>query len=102
MTPTTVTEQQLATALDAFIRERFRVAPDDTRFHGDTNVWEEGYVDSAGVVEVFAYLESLVGERLPEDLLFNPEFVTVRGMARLVSEAFPCTASMSRAALRAS
>jgi len=82
------TEETLAVELDAFIRERFRVAPDDALFHRDTNVWDEGYVDSAGVVEVFAFLESRVGERLPEELLFNPEFVTVRGMARLVYEAF--------------
>lgn len=82
------TEESLAKDLDAFIRERFRVPDDDALFHGDTNVWEEGYVDSAGVVEVFAFLESKVGERLPEELLFNPEFVTVRGMARLVHEAF--------------
>jgi acyl carrier protein len=83
-----ITEEVLAAELDAFIRERFRVAPDDPLFHRDTNVWDEGYVDSAGVVEVFAFLESRVGERLPEELLFNPEFVTVRGMARLVYEAF--------------
>jgi acyl carrier protein len=83
-----ITEEVLAAELDAFIRERFRVTPDDALFHRDTNVWEEGYVDSAGVVEVFAFLESKVGERLPEELLFNPEFVTVRGMARLVYEAF--------------
>jgi acyl carrier protein len=78
------TEETLTAELDAFIRERFRVAPDDPLFHVDTNVWEEGYVDSAGVVEVFAFLESKLGARLPEELLFNPEFVTVRGMARLV------------------
>jgi acyl carrier protein len=83
-----ITEETLAKELDAFIRERFRIADDDALFHPDTNVWEEGYVDSAGVVEVFAFLESKVGERLPEELLFNPEFVTVRGMARLVHEAF--------------
>jgi acyl carrier protein len=82
-----LTEETLASELDSFIRERFRVAADDALFHRDTNVWEEGYVDSAGVVEVFAFLESKMGERLPEELLFNPDFVTVRGMARLVLEA---------------
>lgn len=83
-----ITEEVLAADLEAFIRERFQVTPDDPLFNLDTNVWEEGYVDSAGVVEVFAFLESKVGERLPEELLFNPDFVTVRGMARLVYEAF--------------
>jgi len=89
MSTIVLTEETLASELDAFIRERFRVAPDDTLFHRDTNVWEEGYVDSAGVVEVFAFLEEKMGERLPEELLFNPDFVTVRGMARLVLEARP-------------
>jgi acyl carrier protein len=79
-----ITEESLAGNLDAFIRERFRVPKDDDRFHPDTNVWEEGYVDSAGVVEVFAFIESTIGDRLPDTLLFDPEFVTVRGMARLV------------------
>jgi len=80
------TEETLAAELDAFIRGRFRVPEGDQLFHRDTNVWEEGYVDSAGVVEVFAFLESKIGERLPEELLFNPDFVTVSGMARLVRE----------------
>jgi len=88
MSTIALTEEILASELDAFIRERFRVAPDDALFHRDTNVWEEGYVDSAGVVEVFAFLEAKVGDRLPEELLFNPDFVTVRGMARLVAEAY--------------
>lgn len=86
MSTPALTEETLATELDAFIRARFRVGPDDELFHRDTNVWDEGYVDSAGVVEVFAFLESKLGERLPEELLFNPDFVTVRGMARLVFE----------------
>ena len=88
MSTIALTEEILASELDAFIRERFRVAPDDALFHRDTNVWEEGYVDSAGVVEVFAFLEAKVGDCLPEELLFNPDFVTVRGMARLVAEAY--------------
>jgi acyl carrier protein len=87
MNTVVLTEETLAAELEAFIRERFRVAPDDALFHRDTNVWEEGYVDSTGVVEVFAFLESKLGQRLPEELLFNPDFVTVRGMARLVIEA---------------
>ncbi|HJK94113.1 MAG TPA: phosphopantetheine-binding protein [Polyangiaceae bacterium LLY-WYZ-15_(1-7)] len=78
-----VRREALARALEAFIRERFRVADDDTLFDRETNLWEEGYVDSAGVVEVLAFLEDAVGARLPEDLLFDPEFTSIDGMARL-------------------
>jgi acyl carrier protein len=83
---TTLTDEILAAELEGFIRERFRVAADDPNFDRDSDVWEEGYVDSAGAVEVFAFLESKVGARLPEELLFEPEFVTIRGMARLTME----------------
>ena len=77
---------QLATDLEAFIRQRFRVRADDAGFTRTTNLWEEGYVDSAGVVEVLAFLEERVGARLPDDLLFEPEFATIDGMARMSLE----------------
>ncbi len=78
-------EATLAEALEAFIRERFRIRSTDTRFSRDVNLWEEGYVDSAGVVEVVAFLEEYVGQRLPDELLFEPDFTTIAGMARHVS-----------------
>jgi len=76
-------EHVLATELEVFVRERFRVREDDVGFSRTTNLWEEGYVDSAGVVEVLAFLEEKIGARLPEDLLFEPAFATIDGMARI-------------------
>lgn len=75
----------LADALEAFVRERFRVRASDTRFSREVNLWEEGYVDSAGVVEVVAFLEEWAGQRLPDELLFDPDFTTIVGMSRQVS-----------------
>lgn len=76
-------EHVLASQLEAFVRTRFRIRDDDPGFSRATNLWEEGYVDSAGVVEVLAFLEEKIGARLPEDLLFEPAFATVEGMARI-------------------
>jgi acyl carrier protein len=76
-------EHVLASELEVFVRERFRVREDDVGFSRTTNLWEEGYVDSAGVVEVLAFLEEKIGARLPEDLLFEPAFATIDGMARI-------------------
>jgi acyl carrier protein len=76
-------ERVLAQELETFVRERFRVRDDDSAFSRTTNLWEEGYVDSAGVVEVLAFLEEKIGARLPEDLLFEPAFATIDGMARI-------------------
>ena len=52
-----VTAGEVAQDLEAFVRERFQVEEDDDFFTPDVNLWEEGYVDSAGVVELIAYLE---------------------------------------------
>lgn len=78
-------EAALADALEAFVRERFRVRTSDARFSREVNLWEEGYVDSAGVVEVVAFLEEWAGRRLPDELLFDPDFTTIVGMSRHVS-----------------
>ena len=74
--------ETLAAELETFLRGRFRIRDDDSGFHHQTNLWEEGYVDSAGVVEVLAFLEERIGARLPEDLLFEPSFATIEGMVR--------------------
>lgn len=67
-----------------FIRVRFRVRPEDDHFSHDVNLWEEGYVDSAGVVEMIAFLETTFNITLPEEVLFDPDFTYIRGIARLV------------------
>lgn len=70
--------------VEEFIRTRFRVRPDDDHFSRDVNLWEEGYVDSAGVVEMIAFLETTFAITLPEEVLFDPDFTYIRGIARLV------------------
>ena len=44
-----------------------------------------GHCDPCGIClhTLLAFLEDAVGARLPEDLLFDPEFTSIDGMARL-------------------
>ena len=70
--------------LESFIRSHFRVKADDAYFTNDVNLWEEGYVDSTGAIEMIAYLESTYGIALSQEVLFDPDFTTVRGIAGLV------------------
>jgi acyl carrier protein len=81
----TLEPSEVAADLEAFIRERFEVADDDPRFHRGIHLWEEGYVDSTGAVEVIAYLEERYHLTLPDDVLYDPEFTTIDGMARAVA-----------------
>lgn len=76
--------ERIAADLEAFIRERFQIPPDDTLFGRDVDLWEEGYVDSAGVVEVVDHLESTWQLKVPEEALFDPRFTKIDGMAEVL------------------
>ena len=75
----------IARELEDFVRERFLVPDDDPLFSREVNLWDEGYVDSPGVVEVLAWLEERYALTLPEDVVFRPEFTSIRGMAETLA-----------------
>jgi acyl carrier protein len=74
-----------AAQIEGFLRKRFRIAADDPGFTREVNLWEEGYVDSVGVVEVIEFLEQTFKVRISDDALFSPEFTCVAGMAGFVT-----------------
>lgn len=76
---------QVAEKLEHYIRTQFFVADDDDFFSRDIHLWKEGYVDSTGAVEVIAFLEDEYQIRLPDEVLFDPQFTTINGMAQRVS-----------------
>ena len=76
--------EAIASDLEAFLRQSFLIPEDDRHFTRSVNLWEEGYVDSAGVVETIVHLERRWNVRLPEELIFDPRFTHVDGIARIV------------------
>lgn len=73
-----------AGAIERFVRERFQIAATDDLFSRRVNLWEEGYVDSLGVVEVIEFLERRFAVKLPEEVIFDPDFTSIEGIARHV------------------
>lgn len=76
---------QVAASVETYLRSRSRVSAGDPRFSRRCNLWEEGYVDSIGVVELIGYLEATFDVDLPDEALFDPDFTSVNGIARIVS-----------------
>ena len=76
--------RSVVSELETFIRRQFRVKPDDQYFTLDANLWEEGYVDSTGAIELIAHLEMTYGIVLSQEALFDPAFTTINGIAGLV------------------
>lgn len=79
-----MTKDEVASRVETFIRARSRVSPDDRRFTRQINLWEGGYVDSIGVVELIAHIETTFEVALPDESLFDPDFANVDGIARIV------------------
>ena len=80
------TPEACADALEAFIRANFQVRGDDPYFTRDVNLWEEGYVDSTGVIEVIAFLEESFQVTITEEMLFSPDFTSIAGMSKMVAQ----------------
>lgn len=70
--------------IERFVRDRFQIPANDTLFSRQVNLWEEGYVDSLGVVEVIEFLERQFSIKLPEEVIFAPDFTNIDGIARYV------------------
>jgi acyl carrier protein len=90
---------EVAGPIEAFIRQQFRVVPEDPRFSRDAHLFEGGYVDSAGVVELLMFLESTFGVKLDDDRIFSDQFTTINGIAAILTS--PGWESRERDQLRA-
>jgi acyl carrier protein len=79
-----VTSQaEIASVIERFVQKQFRIVDQGPSLYG-THLFESGYVDSAGVVELIAFLESTFKIRLGDDQVFSEDFTTINGIAALV------------------
>lgn len=76
----------IAAAVEAYIRRRFEIPESDGYFGRQTNLWDEGYVDSLGMTELIVFLESTFAITVPDTALFSPQFTSVDGIAALVEQ----------------
>lgn len=74
----------IATEIERFVRQQFTVDRDDTGFTRTTDLFENGYVDSVGVVELIEYVGGQYGAEIPDEDLLSDEFSTVDGIAAII------------------
>lgn len=78
------TTDNIAQALEGFIRSQFRILASDRNFHRDAQLYDSGFVDSVGVVELIAFLESTFDVELQEEDVFSDAFTTINGISGVV------------------
>lgn len=79
-----MTSDGIAGHLEAFIRVQFSIAPSDPRFNRSALLFEHGYVDSVGAVELLAFVQDKFGVVVPDEELLSEEFSTIDGIATVI------------------
>ena len=79
-----MTSDGIAGHLEAFIRAQFAIAPSDMRFNRSVLLFEHGYVDSVGAVELLAFVQDKFGVVVPDEELLSDEFSTIDGIAAVI------------------
>lgn len=76
---------KIAAELDTFIRTQYKIAADDPDFGPDVHLFDYGYVDSFGAVELTSFVETTFGIEISNsDLVVHP-LNTIREIADFVT-----------------
>ena len=76
-------QAEIGTVIERFIQKQFRIV-DHVADLRSTHLFESGLVDSAGVVELIAFVESTFKVGLGDDHVFSDDFTTINGIAAMV------------------
>jgi len=76
---------QIASQLRAFIRERYNVPETDPDFNDDTHLFDYGYVDSFGAVDLTTFVEATFSTKITESDLIAYPLNTINEISTFVS-----------------
>ena len=76
----------IANELRAFIRQHFKVPHDDPDFSDDIHLFDYGYVDSFGAVELTSFVEQKFALTVSQSDLVAFPMNTVNQIAKFVSD----------------
>jgi acyl carrier protein len=75
----------IANELQTFIRAKYKVRDDDPDFDMEVHLFDFGYIDSFGAVELTSFIENRFGIRITDaDLVIRP-LNTIREISEFVA-----------------
>lgn len=77
---------EITTVLDEYVRERFEIESDDPDYSSEVDLFDYGYVDSLGAVEIIMFVEERFGCRISQKDISKYPMNTVREIAEVVLE----------------
>jgi len=75
-----------ADALAQFIADKFLVSFSDGTLAYDSDLFENGVIDSFGVIEIVTFIQEQFGVELEPDDLMSDLLASVAGLAQLVQQ----------------
>jgi acyl carrier protein len=79
--------EAIASRIESFVREIGQIGADEDQFARDSNLYEEGWLDSMGSMRLLDFLESVFEITLSDDDLMSPQFTTINGMSEIIRAA---------------
>ncbi len=80
-----MTYDEVADRLEEFVRTRYSISAHDHGFTRDVDLFDLGYVDSIGLVELLAFINRSFDVKIEDDDLLLDEFSTIDGMAEIIA-----------------
>jgi acyl carrier protein len=81
-----ITQEEIQEKIAAYIMQTYNISSEDKNFTYTVNLFEEGYVDSIGLVKFIAFMEESFGITVEEDVLYDERFLTIQGQSEIVLE----------------
>jgi acyl carrier protein len=81
-----VNVNEVAASLEGFVRAHFGVSPSDPGFDRVADLFDRGYVDSVGVVELLEFVHERFQVSIPDEMLFSDSFSNIDGIAAIVAQ----------------
>jgi acyl carrier protein len=95
------TESRIEHRIEEYIRMQFGISPTDPMFNRQVDLFEAGYVDSMGIVELLEFLRGEFSVEIPDDDLLADDFSNIAGITRIVSRHLTSQIGASRMAQEA-
>ena len=78
--------EEIAAELRKFVRERFGTAENDLDFSDDVDLFNYGYIDSMGAVELTAFVERRLGIKFADSDWGNFPLGSIREISSFVAK----------------
>jgi acyl carrier protein len=77
-------EREVAERTEAFLRRHFSINSADRRFSRNVDLFQSGYVDSLGLVELLQFIQEEFEVEIPDEDILSDDFTRIDGIARIV------------------